>query len=129
VVDANIWVSTLLKPEFSVRVRSVFFPEYRLLVSAELFDELENTVRKPYLAKRINRTDYRLLVSKLQSIAELVDVRSVVEICRDPTDNFLLALAKDGNADYLITGDTDLLIMKTFEKTKILKIREFEENS
>ncbi len=57
----------------------------------------------------------------------MVDVRSKVELCRDPKDNFLLALAKDGDADYLITGDADLLVLKEFEKTKIVTLAEFED--
>jgi len=35
-------------------------------------------------------------------------------------------LAKDGNADYLITGDDDLLVLKEFEKTKIVSLSGFE---
>jgi len=35
-------------------------------------------------------------------------------------------LAKDGDADYLITGDNDLLVLKEFGKTKIVTLREFE---
>jgi putative PIN family toxin of toxin-antitoxin system len=62
----------------------------------------------------------------LRNSAELVDVHSVVEVCRDPKDNFLLALVKDGNADYLITGDDDLLVLETFEKTKIVTLTDFE---
>ena len=46
-------------------------------------------------------------------------------VCRDPKDNFLLALAHDGKADYLLTGDNDLLVMKKFGRTKIVKISEF----
>jgi len=41
-------------------------------------------------------------------------------------DNFLLALARDGKADYLITGDNDLLIMETFEKTEIITIEKYK---
>jgi predicted nucleic acid-binding protein len=62
----------------------------------------------------------------LRSSAELIDVRSVVDVCRDPKDNFLLALAKDGNADYLITGDGDLLSMQQFEQTNIVELSTFE---
>ena len=91
-----------------------------------LFDDLARAVRKPYLAKQINPEHYEKLVSKLKRNAELVDVHSVVDACRDPKDNFLLALAKDGNADYLITGDLDLLTMKKFEKTKIVSLSDFE---
>jgi len=126
VVDSNIWISSLLKPSFQTRIEIVFGTEYCLLCSEMSFRELNRATRKPYPAKRIVRVDYEELVTKLQSNAELVDVHSVVEACRDPKDNFLLALAKDGNADYLITGDNDLLVLETFEKTKIVKLTDFE---
>lgn len=58
---------------------------------------------------------------------DLLEVESNVSVCRDPKDNFLLALAKDGKADYLITGDQDLLSLKRFGKTKILTIVNFIE--
>jgi putative PIN family toxin of toxin-antitoxin system len=127
VIDANIWVSSLLSPDFQVRTEVFFQAEYLLIISKALLDDLDNALRKPHLTKRIFRADYEELVTKLRSVAELVDVHSTVDICRDPKDNFLLALAKDGNADYLITGDTDLLVLKKFEKTKIVKLSEFED--
>jgi len=96
------------------------------MVSEELFRDLASAIRKPYLAKQISQADYESLVLQLRSDAELVDVHSTVEICRDPKDSFLLALAKDGNADYLITGDEDLLVLKKFGQTKIVKLNEFE---
>lgn len=40
-------------------------------------------------------------------------------------DNFLLDLAIDGKADYLITGDADLLVMSRLEKTKIITLTAF----
>jgi putative PIN family toxin of toxin-antitoxin system len=126
VVDTNGWISSLLSPTFRLRLEVVSGGEFRLLFSEQLFRELDKAVRKPYPAKRIERMEYEKLVVLLRSVAELVDVHSVVEICRDPKDNFLLALAKDGNADYLITGDIDLLVLKKFEKTKIVTISEFE---
>jgi len=126
VVDVNIWISSLMKLPFRDRTEVFFDSENLLLVSEELFDELNDAIHKPYPAKRIQRTDYEDLVSRLRDDAELVDVLSVVDACRDPKDNFLLALARDGNADYLITGDKDLRDMKVFEKTKIVTLNEFE---
>jgi len=128
VVDTNAWVSSMLSPGFRVRLKIVFNSKYRLLVSEALFEDLANAVRKPYLARQINPENYARLVALLKRSAELVDVRSVVDACRDPKDNFLLALAKDGHADYLITGDLDLLTMQRFEKTKIVKLSEFAES-
>lgn len=52
-------------------------------------------------------------------------VTSKVDLCRDQKDNFLLSLAIDGNADYLLTGDDDLLVLKEVNKTRIMKIADF----
>lgn len=58
---------------------------------------------------------------------DLIHVSSRVDICRDPNDNFLLELAEDGNADYLLTGDQDLLSIRKYGNTEIIKISEFFE--
>jgi putative PIN family toxin of toxin-antitoxin system len=126
IVDANAWISSLLKQRFQVRLEVFFDSEYHLIVSEELFDDMASAIHKPYLVKNITRTDYDKLVSRLKTDAELVDVHSVVNVCRDPKDNFLLALAKDGNADYLITGDEDLQVLGTFGKTKGMSLSDFE---
>ena len=49
----------------------------------------------------------------------MAHVKSKIELCRDSKDDFLLSLAMDSKADYLITGDNDLLDLKTIGKTKI----------
>ena len=116
----------MLSPKFQFRLEVVFDSDYHLLASDELFEELDDAVQKPYLAKKIRQTVYMELVAHLRTVADLVAVYSIVEVCRDPKDNFLLALAKDGSADYLITGDKDLLIIKEFENTKIVTLPDFE---
>ena len=126
VIDANIWISSLLSLPFRERTEMFFDLEYLLLFSEELFEELEDAIHKPYPAKRIVRAEYDRLVFRLRTDAKLVNVHSEVNVCRDPKDNYLLVLAKDGNADCLITGDTDLLILKEFEKTKIVSLNDFE---
>jgi len=55
------------------------------------------------------------------------DVKEVAEICRDPKDDFLLGLAEIAKADYLVTGDRDLLILKKHKMTRIVTVREFEQ--
>jgi len=60
----------------------------------------------------------------IEPISEMVKPTSKVEICRDPYDDFLLALSKDGKADFLITGDRDLFTLHKFEKTTIITFSE-----
>jgi putative PIN family toxin of toxin-antitoxin system len=127
IVDANGWISSLLSLPFRKRLEAVYDAGYCLLFSEQLFQELDSARRKPYPAKRIDRAEYEELISLLRTDAELVDVHSIVEVCRDPKDNFLLAKAKDGNADYQITSYNDLRIMKKKKKTKIVTLSEFIE--
>ncbi|WP_373521656.1 putative toxin-antitoxin system toxin component, PIN family [Aquiflexum sp.] len=56
---------------------------------------------------------------------DFVEIKSEVNICRDPKDDFLLGLAKDGKADFIITGDKDLLDLVKFRKTRIITISDF----
>ena len=52
----------------------------------------------------------RRICQPLWEAARLVKPAAEVDVCRDPKDNHLLALALDGEAQYLITGDSDLLV-------------------
>lgn len=65
------------------------------------------------------------MLSTFEPFIDLIQVESFVTVCRDSKDNFLLALEKDGKADYLLTGDKDLLDLIKFGKTKIKTITAF----
>lgn len=52
-------------------------------------------------------------------------IREIINVCRDDKDNKFLELAVNGNADYLITGDEDLLVLNPFQNIAIIKPNEF----
>ena len=54
-----------------------------------------------------------------------IDVTSQIALSRDTKDDYLLALSLDGNADFLITGDNDLLVLGKYQQTVIMKIADF----
>lgn len=54
------------------------------------------------------------------------EVKKIPSICRDPKDDFLLELSRASRADYLITGDKDLLELEKYKKTEIIPAKEFE---
>ena len=125
VVDTNLWVSYALNPLKS-NVRNLLLnQEIELLTSEEQVIELSEVLRRPKFQKSLqeNEVDQFLLMFKAAVLT--VPVTSMVTVCRDAKDNFLLSLAKDGNADYLLTGDADLLVLDVFEKTCICTIRAF----
>jgi uncharacterized protein len=58
---------------------------------------------------------------------EALFIEPVVKIaeCRDPNDNKFLELAVAGNADYIVTGDKDLLVLNPFRNIRIITPKEF----
>lgn len=96
-----------------------------LLYSKELYEEFQEVAERPKFRKYFSLTDLSILLSEIRHKGLMISVSSKVETCRDSKDNFLLSLAKDGNATHLLTGDKDLLTLKRSGRTKILSIRDF----
>ena len=62
---------------------------------------------------------------RLKLESELIEIIEQVNLCRDTKDNQFLEVAMNGNADYLITGDQDLLVLRPFQEIQIMTVQEF----
>jgi uncharacterized protein len=127
VIDTNLWISFLISDRQRRLDSLLYLEKIRLLFSAELLDEINATVTKPKLKRYFSANAMEEMLLNLETYIELIEVKSTVRVCRDKKDNFLLALSKDGKADYLLTGDKDLLDLAKFGKTEILTISKFLE--
>ena len=87
-----------------------------------MLDEFLEVARRPKLKRFFSHSDIEDLLETIEEYAEFVTVHTRIEVCRDPKDNFLLSLSIDGNADFLITGDKDLLTLTNFGETTITTI-------
>ena len=125
IIDTNLWVSFIISNKQNLLDSLLFSEEARLLFSKELITEIEQTITKPKLKKYFGTNALEEMLSTFEPFIDFIKVKSIVTVCRDTKDNFLLALAKDGQADYLLTGDKDLLELKKFGKTKIKTIVTF----
>jgi uncharacterized protein len=90
-----------------------------------LIQEFTEVALRPKFRKYFQADDIEDLLLSFEAYGEQVAVTSDVQLCRDEKDNFLLNLALDGKADYLITGDVDLLILNPVEQLKILTYQDF----
>jgi putative PIN family toxin of toxin-antitoxin system len=128
VIDTNILISALLT---SLSLPSHLITLWRegrfdLLTSTEQLDELMRVTRYPKIRERLAPALAGRLINELRDIAVMVKGLPEVTVCSDPQDNYLLATAKAGAADFLITGDKrHLLTLKLFERTRIMTVREF----
>ncbi|MDN4165387.1 putative toxin-antitoxin system toxin component, PIN family [Cytophagales bacterium LB-30] len=125
ILDTNLWISFLISKRLQELDSFLHTGDITLLFSIELIEEFLEVSQRPKLKKYFTNSDIKALLKQIDNFSELVQVRSTISVCRDEKDNFLLSLAIDGKADFLITGDLDLLTMESFKKTKIVSWANF----
>ena len=125
IIDTNLWISFLITKNYT-KLDSLFErKKIQLLFSKELIEEFILVAKRPKFEKYFKESDIERLLNLFDSIGKLVQVKSDVKDCRDFKDNFLLNLAIDGKAKYLISGDKDLLVLGKIEKTTIITMADF----
>jgi putative PIN family toxin of toxin-antitoxin system len=129
IIDTNLWISFLISDNLHKLDKILYTAHPRLIFSEELLNEISKTIEKPKLSKFFSSLALENMLLALQSYIDIIVVESEVNVCRDAKDNFLLALSKDSKADYLLTGDKDLLQLEKFENTRIVTITEFFEKT
>ena len=113
--------SPVLAPN-GVAVRAVRLATSRTIVLAssetltELADVLDRLKFDPYASIEERRTFLRLFAR----IAEQVAILRPIQACRDPRDDKFLAVAVNGGADVIVTGDADLLVLDPFHAVRIM---------
>ena len=108
IIDTNLWISYLLTKDPHLD-RLLANNLVTLLFSQDLILEFIEVAKRPKFKKYFSSSDLEILLVSLSAKAIFIEVLNSVNIAPDPKDNFLLALAKEGNATHLITGDKDLL--------------------
>ncbi len=126
VIDTNIWVSYLIGKCLGDLTSPLEKDQIRLLHSEESFYELIQVVQRPKLRQYFVEQDIRELIELVNFRTHWIDVAEEANACRDPKDNFLLDLSWFGKADYLVTGDHDLLVLEQWGHTRIVDYREFD---
>ncbi|MCI5122568.1 MAG: putative toxin-antitoxin system toxin component, PIN family [Candidatus Electrothrix sp. AUS4] len=127
VIDTNIWISFLIGRTLAGLSEAILNDKIKILFSEELLDELIEVLQRPKFKKYFSQDDITELLSLLHAKTEQIDITTRFSDCRDSKDNFLLDLCVSGNADYLITGDEDLLVMNPFQGVEIVTYRLFQD--
>jgi putative PIN family toxin of toxin-antitoxin system len=128
VIDTNVLISALLvQGSLPAHLITLWRAErFDLLTASDQLDELMRVTRYPKIRERLAPALAGRLINELRDLAVLVTDLPEVAVCADPYDNYLLALAKVGQAEFLVTGDKrDILGLKVFEGTRIITVREF----
>ncbi|MBU1088600.1 putative toxin-antitoxin system toxin component, PIN family [Patescibacteria group bacterium] len=132
-LDTNILISYLLdfsgKSRISKIVDKGVLGEYVILLPEELINEFTNKVlSKKYLKNKIKKEEPEEFVRILIEAGEIIPTikEEIPVVTRDPKDDYLLACALVGEADFLVSGDKDLLVLKKVGGVRMVDVKGFE---
>jgi putative PIN family toxin of toxin-antitoxin system len=121
VFDTNIIISALLfegsKPSKAFNFGIV---QEVILFSSSTLTELEEVLWRSKFDQYISHEDRKQLLSSFILHATPVEPDETITECRDSKDNKFLELGVCGRADFIISGDEDLLILNPFRNIQIL---------
>jgi putative PIN family toxin of toxin-antitoxin system len=132
VLDTNVVVSGVIKqegPPGQILTRLFQARQFISVTSLEILAEIREVLQRPKIRRYHGWTDEEIdaFVTFLYAESDVTEGTLTVNITRDPQDNKFLACASEGNADYLVSGDDDLLQIEVFERTQIVRPRAFLE--
>ena len=129
VLDTNILIRALIRPQGTVGpiIPRLAKGDYALVYSAPIRNELIAKLALPRIRNKYNLTDTQIeaLLDLIALRGQLVAPERRVKICRDPHDDMFIEAALAGSAEYVVTGDDDLLSLEKFETVQFIIPRQF----
>lgn len=123
VLDTNVIIAAFATRGLCSEVFQVCVERHHVVLSNNILSEV-----KEKLAKKINLPQHIIkdIILYLSDISELVEPSKLERpVCRDKKDDMVIETALSGNADCIITGDQDLLVLKKHKKIEIITPRTF----
>ena len=122
VLDSDVWLAILTTDRFCRRMWRTARRTCQFAVSQDILSEVERKLlgKFGFLPRHA-----RLLTLFVARQAELTHVVSTMDVCRDPDDNRVLAAAFDAGCSHVVTGDSDLLVLKRVRTVSVVTPREF----
>ena len=126
VFDTNVLIAAFLTEGICAKlIVRAHRRDFDLILCDGILQEFKRVLKKKFAASPHETSEALTILSEAtQEILGQTD--SITPICRDSDDDLILACAKDAVADYIVTGDEDLLVLKNYEWIRIVNPREFE---
>lgn len=126
IIDTNIWVGAIMGIRVREYLRKILLStQFTILLNKELLAEISEVFGRNKFKKYINEYEITEMLALIRKRSQWIEGNLPIEQVRDVKDNFLLSLAVVGNADFLITGDDDLLVLENYQATSIIKLSTF----
>jgi uncharacterized protein len=126
VLDTNTYISGhVFKSSITAEALEKAQKSYQLVFSQATWAELVDVINRSKFDKYLNASARFTILALLEEDALFIEPSETITDCRDPKDNKFLELAVAANAEFIVTGDLDLLILNPFRTISILKSGEF----
>jgi putative PIN family toxin of toxin-antitoxin system len=126
IIDTNLWISLLIGKKVTEMRKLCTHKYMSVYICKELVDEFVKVASKPKIRKYATEQN----VAEVIQLMEISCTNCLVELTaestiRHPNDLYLLSLADTVNANYIITGDEDLLVLQRHHNTRIVTFTDF----
>jgi putative PIN family toxin of toxin-antitoxin system len=128
VIDTVVFVRALINPRGKWgRLLFDLAERYTIVLSPEIVKEILDVLNRSSLRQRFPQVDEVAAARALAIIeqAEVVTPRRKVSVCRDPNDDKFFSCAVEGNADYIVSEDEDILVVGEYRGVKTVSAAEF----
>lgn len=126
IIDTNLWISFMLGRKITMMRTLLTHSALEIYFCHELLDEFQDVSSRDKIRKYIHQEDLdkTLKLIHLYGKHTVIQSKSKSDI-RDKKDLYLLSLADTIKANYIVTGDKDLLVLEKHNRTQIVTITEF----
>ena len=125
VLDTNVIVAAFATEGLCHAVFEVCLDQHQIVLNEFILKEVTETLKKKL---KMPEAAVQEVIRFLRDQSDIIDhAKPETHISRDPKDDMILALAAVAHSHYIITGDEDLLILKSFNDIPILSPRQFWE--
>lgn len=124
VIDTNVVISGTFFGGFPRKVlEAAVYGNVIACATTEIVEEYEEIVDE--MIKRKQGTLRKDILAPFIAALDFIDIKSRIEICRDPDDDKFISCAVDAKALYIVSGDKDLLSIEQYEGIEIITAAEF----
>jgi putative PIN family toxin of toxin-antitoxin system len=127
ILDANVVIAAAASRGLCEAILELCLEHHHIILCEGILGEIEEKLRIKIKASPPVIAEY---LKVLRNNAQILEPEKVEKaICRDPGDLMILGLVAPGNADAIVTGDKDLLVIKKYKKARIMTPRGFWESN
>ena len=126
IFDTNVWISFLIGKRLTTIQKYISNSQITIFTIQQLLTEIKEVTGREKLKKYFPQQSVTDLLDLLNIVAVKFEITPTHFLNRNPKDNFLLDLIDFSKADYLVTGDKDLLLDNSFNTATILTPADFE---